>query len=83
MDDQSGFLNCSMSLNVMALPGLPSLGALQISGVRRLSAGSAIAQAALSCSKRLTAGFLAGEFADLFSASVPYGFVNQLFADRA
>jgi len=70
-------------LNVMALPGLPSLGALQISGVRRLSAGSAIAQAALSCSKRLTAGFLAGEFADLFSASVPYGFVNQLFADRA
>jgi 2-methylisocitrate lyase-like PEP mutase family enzyme len=72
-----------MPLNVMARPGLPSLDALENSGVRRLSAGSAIAQASLGCSSRLAAGFLAGKFGDLFTASAPYGFVNQLFVDRA
>jgi 2-methylisocitrate lyase-like PEP mutase family enzyme len=69
-----------MPLNVMAVPGLPSLDALQNYGVRRVSAGSAIAQAALGCTSRLAAGFLAGIMGDLFSAAPEYGSVNQLFA---
>jgi 2-methylisocitrate lyase-like PEP mutase family enzyme len=69
-----------MPLNVMAVPGLPSLDALQNHGVRRVSAGSAIAQAALGCTSRLAAGFLAGIMGDLFSAAPEYGSVNQLFA---
>ena len=69
-----------MPLNVMAVPGLPSLDALQNHGVRRVSAGSAIAQAALGCTSRLAVGFLAGIMGDLFSAAPEYGSVNQLFA---
>ena len=71
-----------MPLNVMAAPGLPSLDALQKYGVRRVTAGSAIAQAALGCTSRLAAGFLAGTTSDLFSAAPEYGSVNQLFANK-
>ncbi|HEY4446623.1 MAG TPA: isocitrate lyase/phosphoenolpyruvate mutase family protein [Steroidobacteraceae bacterium] len=71
-----------MPLNVMATPGLPSLDALQKYGVRRVSAGSAIAQAALGCTGRLAAGFLAGNTSDLFSEAPEYGSVNRLFANK-
>jgi 2-methylisocitrate lyase-like PEP mutase family enzyme len=71
-----------MPLNVMAAPGLPSLDALRKYGVRRVTAGSAIAQAALGCTSRLAAGFLAGTTSDLFSAAPEYGSVNQLFANK-
>jgi hypothetical protein len=50
-----------------------------ISLVRRVTAGSAIAQAALGCTSRLAVGFLAGTTSDLFSAALEYGSVNQLF----
>lgn len=69
-----------MPLNVMALPGLPSVEALQRYGVRRLSAGSAIAQAALGCTHRLAAGFLAGALSEMFGAAEEYGALNELFA---
>jgi 2-methylisocitrate lyase-like PEP mutase family enzyme len=69
-----------MPLNIMALPSLPSMDALQKHGVRRLSAGSAIAQAALACTSRLAAGLLAGTMDEMFTAAAEYGALNKLFA---
>ena len=70
-----------MPLNVMAAPGLPSIDALQKYGVRRVSAGSAIAQAALGCTSRLATSFLAGTMSEVFGAALEYGTVNKLFAN--
>jgi 2-methylisocitrate lyase-like PEP mutase family enzyme len=69
-----------MPLNIMAAPSLPSMDALQKHGVRRLSAGSAIAQAALGCTSRLAARLLAGTMDEMFTAAAQYETVNQLFA---
>jgi len=71
-----------MPLNIMAVPNLPSMVTLQEHGVRRLSAGSAIAQAALGCTSRLAAGFLGGTLSEMFSAAAGYDAVNQLFANN-
>jgi 2-methylisocitrate lyase-like PEP mutase family enzyme len=72
-----------MPLNIMAVPNLPPMDMLQKHGVRRLSAGSAIAQAALGCTSRLAADFLAGTMSEMFGAAAEYGAMNQLFADNA
>jgi AraC-like DNA-binding protein len=72
-----------MPLNLMAVPGLPSIDVLQQLGVRRLSAGSAIAEAALGCTSRLTAGFLSGAVNELFTATAGYARMNALFGDGA
>jgi 2-methylisocitrate lyase-like PEP mutase family enzyme len=72
-----------MPLNIMALPSLPSVDALQKHGVRRLSAGSAIAQAALGCTSRVEAGFLAGTMGEMFTATAEYDTVNKFFANNA
>ncbi len=66
-------------LNLMLVPGLPSVDVLHRMGVKRLSAGSAIAQAALGLSARLTTDFLAGTFDPIFAGAVEYGATNQLF----
>ena len=68
-------------LNIMAVPGLPSIDALQKLGVRRLSAGSAIAQAALGLTSRLATNFLAGEMGTLFHEVAAYSTMNKLFVD--
>ncbi len=68
-------------LNIMAVPGLPSIDALQKLGVRRLSAGSAIAQAALGLTSRLATNFLAGAMGTLFNEVAAYSTMNKLFAD--
>lgn len=75
--------NQSTPLNIMAVPNLPSIDILQKHGVRRLSAGSAIAQAALGCTGRLAAGFLAGSVNEIFAGAAEYGAVNKLFAAGA
>jgi len=72
-----------MPLNIMAVPNLPSMDTLQKSGVRRVSAGSSIAQAALGCTRNLVADFLAGTMSEMFDASADYDAVNQLFATTA
>jgi 2-methylisocitrate lyase-like PEP mutase family enzyme len=72
-----------MPLNVMAVPNLPPAEMLQKHGVRRLSAGSAIAQAVLGCTRQLAADFLAGTMSEMFNAAPQYGAVNQLFANIA
>jgi 2-methylisocitrate lyase-like PEP mutase family enzyme len=69
-----------MPLNVMAVPNLAPMSMLQKHGVRRLSTGSAIAQAALGCTSHLAADFLAGNMSELFGAAAQYGALNQLFA---
>jgi 2-methylisocitrate lyase-like PEP mutase family enzyme len=69
-----------MPLNIMAAPGLPSIDALQIAGVRRLSAGSAIAQAIWGRTGRLATAFLEGDVSELFGAAAEYGKMNDLFA---
>jgi 2-methylisocitrate lyase-like PEP mutase family enzyme len=68
-----------MPLNIMAIPNLPSMDTLQKNGVRRLSAGSSIAQAAIGCMSHLVSSFLAGTMSEMFDASVDYGAVNRLF----
>jgi 2-methylisocitrate lyase-like PEP mutase family enzyme len=70
-----------MPLNIMALSSLPSMDVLQKHGVRRLSAGSAIAQAALGCTSRLAAGFLAGTIGEMFTAIADYDTVNKSLAN--
>jgi 2-methylisocitrate lyase-like PEP mutase family enzyme len=70
-------------LNIMAVPNLPPMNMLQKHGVRRLSAGSAIAQAALGCTRHLAADFLAGTMGEMFGAAAEYGAVNRLFANIA
>ena len=67
-------------LNIMLVPGLPSLEELRKHGVRRLSAGSAIAQAVLGLAGRLATDFLAGSPEKIFAAAADYGATNQLFA---
>lgn len=52
------------------------------SGVRRLSAGSIIAQAALSLTNRLTTEFLESQLTSLFVAPAPYGQINKLFVSE-
>jgi 2-methylisocitrate lyase-like PEP mutase family enzyme len=72
-----------MPLNIMAVPNLPSTDTLQKSGVRRLSAGSSLAQAALGRTSHLVSGFLAGTMSEMFDQSADYGAVNRLFASNA
>ncbi len=72
-----------MPLNIMAVPNLPPMHMLQKHGVRRLSAGSSIAQAALGRTSHLAAGFLEGSMSELFGAAAEYGAVNELFANDA
>jgi 2-methylisocitrate lyase-like PEP mutase family enzyme len=68
-----------MPLNIMAVPGIPPIDVLEKCGVRRLSAGSAIAEAAWGCASRLTSAFLSGAVDELFTASAGYGRMNALF----
>lgn len=69
-----------LPLNVMALPGLPAAAELRALGVRRLSAGAAVASAALGLTRRLATAFLSDGRSDaLFGQSVEYGPTNQLF----
>jgi 2-methylisocitrate lyase-like PEP mutase family enzyme len=70
-----------LPLNVMLLPGLPIPSVLHQHGVRRLSAGSALAQAALGHISRLATEFLAGNGEAAFAApGIDYAAMNALFA---
>jgi 2-methylisocitrate lyase-like PEP mutase family enzyme len=70
-----------LPVNLLAAPGLAPAAELQTWGVRRLSAGSAIAAAALGLTQNLTKGFLEyGRSEALFGASIEYGKMNALLA---
>jgi hypothetical protein len=63
----------------MLVPGLPSFAELRTQGVRRLSAGSAIAQSALGHIGRLATDFLTGSSDAMFAGAVDYRSMNRLF----
>lgn len=71
-----------LPLNVMLLPGLPPLDVLAASGVRRLSAGAAIADAALARTRDLATRFLAGDVSAMFAQTIGYGTMNGLLTER-
>jgi 2-methylisocitrate lyase-like PEP mutase family enzyme len=64
-----------LPLNLLAWPGLPDGATLQSLGVRRLSAGSALAKASLSHTHALTTSFLASGRSELFNEG-PLASVN-------
>jgi 2-methylisocitrate lyase-like PEP mutase family enzyme len=68
-----------MPLNVMAMPGLAGIAQLRALGVRRLSAGAALASRALGLAQQLAAAFLeTGATAALFEGAVGYAAMNAL-----
>ena len=68
-----------LPLNVMAWPGLPPASELAALGVRRLSAGSSIAQVALGKAAALAAAFLRTGASDAVSeGAMPYADINAL-----
>ena len=72
-----------LPLNLLAVPGLPPVAELRTWGVRRLSAGSAIAATALGITRDLTTSFLEhGRSDDLFNDQVEYGRMNALLSAR-
>ena len=72
-----------LPVNVMMVPKLPALAALAKLGVRRVSAGAAIAQAAHGLTRRLATQLLAGDAGALFEGAATYGELNALFATPA
>jgi 2-methylisocitrate lyase-like PEP mutase family enzyme len=72
-----------LPLNIMAIPGLPSAASLRKHGVRRLSSGSAIAQASMALTIRLASDFLGGNSEKLFYAVTEYDAANQLYAAKS
>lgn len=69
-----------LPLNIMLMPGLPSFEELYRQGVRRLSAGSAIAQAALALTAHCAEDLLAGSSKDIFARTIDYPAINALFS---
>jgi len=69
-----------MPLNVMSVPDLPGAKELKKLGVRRLSAGTAIAQAVWGRVAELAASFLAsGDSKPFYKTTMPYGKLQELF----
>jgi 2-methylisocitrate lyase-like PEP mutase family enzyme len=69
-----------LPLNVLALRGLPPLAELAALGVRRLSAGSAIAQSAWARTAQLARAFLGDGACDpIVETAAPYGEINAMF----
>jgi 2-methylisocitrate lyase-like PEP mutase family enzyme len=72
-----------LPLNVMAWPGLPAAAELAQLGVRRLSAGSGIAQALWGRAASLGGDFLkTGKSEPLGEGAMAYGDINALFGER-
>jgi hypothetical protein len=64
----------------MALPNLPPIAALSGNGVRRLSAGSSIVQAAIGRTGRIVSSFLGGSMSEMFDKPADYTTLNRLLA---
>lgn len=75
--------DAGLPLNVMAWPGLPAARELAQLGVRRLSAGSGIAQALWGKAAALAESFLkTGKSDPLGEGAMAYGDINALFGKR-
>ncbi|MES2151855.1 MAG: isocitrate lyase/phosphoenolpyruvate mutase family protein [Pseudomonadota bacterium] len=72
--------SAGLPLNVMDWPGVPSAAQLTELGVRRLSAGSGIAQALWGAAREMAQGFLeTGNAGPLAAKALSYGEIQQLF----
>jgi 2-methylisocitrate lyase-like PEP mutase family enzyme len=68
-----------LPINVMAGPGAPSIAELAAAGVRRVSVGTAISQAAYSVARRAAAELLSsGTYTELEGA-LDFGNLNSIF----
>ncbi|HJW70010.1 MAG TPA: isocitrate lyase/phosphoenolpyruvate mutase family protein [Candidatus Binatia bacterium] len=75
--------SAGLPLNVLAWPGLPPACELTALGVRRLSAGSAMAHGVWARAAALAARFLdQGRFEALFENAMPYPEINVLFSSQ-
>jgi 2-methylisocitrate lyase-like PEP mutase family enzyme len=72
-----------LPLNVLVVPGLPTVAALGELGVARVSAGSGIAQVAAGSVKRLATEFLAERrFDSMLEKTLDYSQLNTLYGTR-
>ena len=70
-----------LPLNVLVVPGLPSVAELAALGVARISVGSGIAQTAAGITRRATIEFLeTGRFETMLERDADYATLNALFA---
>jgi 2-methylisocitrate lyase-like PEP mutase family enzyme len=72
----------SLPVNVMVGPGAPSVEELRAAGVRRISLGQAIAQAAYSLARRAAAEVLGAGTYDTVADADPFGDINGTFPPR-
>ena len=70
----------SMPLNVMAMPGLPAIAALQAAGVRRLSVGPGPFQVAYEHAKTSVEALLQQDLSPLLGPKLDYSAMNALLA---
>ena len=70
-----------LPLNVLAWPGLPPAAELARLGVRRLSAGSGVAQGALTRARALAAGFLRDGHLEAVDGAITHRDMNALLTD--
>ncbi|HVZ68992.1 MAG TPA: isocitrate lyase/phosphoenolpyruvate mutase family protein [Rhizomicrobium sp.] len=72
-----------LPLNVLALPGVPPIAELKAAGVRRISAGSGLARAALGAAKTAAKQLLdEGRYDAMFKPAEGLQNMNALFAQR-
>jgi 2-methylisocitrate lyase-like PEP mutase family enzyme len=67
-------------LNIMAMPGAPSIAQLGQLGVARVSLGSALAQAALATTQQAARELLEQGTYGMLEHSLPFSAVNSMFA---
>jgi 2-methylisocitrate lyase-like PEP mutase family enzyme len=70
----------SLPVNVMAWPGAPTVAEFEAVGVRRVSLGTGVAQAAYAVAQRATTEALTKGTYDGLAESVDYGTLNGYFA---
>ena len=73
----------SLPVNAMAGPGAPDVASLSAAGIRRVSLGQAIAQAAYTVARRAAAEVLAAGTCNSISDADPFGDINGAFAARS
>ncbi|MDQ2780275.1 MAG: isocitrate lyase/phosphoenolpyruvate mutase family protein, partial [Pseudomonadota bacterium] len=69
----------SLSLNLMALPGLAAIEALRAAGVCRISAGPALFLSAYRTLRDDALAFVGGDVAPMFANPLSFGTVNGLY----
>jgi 2-methylisocitrate lyase-like PEP mutase family enzyme len=71
-----------LPVNAMAGPGAPGVAALGAAGVRRVSLGQAIAQAAYTLARKAAAEALTAGTYDTIADADPFGDINGRFTNR-